>query len=575
MIRERVPVGEQGLGGFRMAGEAFADQEKGRLDAALSEFLREVRGVFAGAVVDGEPYFVAPGVEVRDYRPEPLAAGGKDRPKQQAVGERRRECDPWPCRTVRREGGDQDGRESRICREEYAAEPTTKMGGWHPRSVCNVESFGELYVVATRWQTARVIYDVAIIGGGPAGATAANILSRRGRSVVVCEKEEFPRFKIGESLLPHSLRTLDELGVRPALDAHAFVKHGGEIATACGSRIRRFYFDEAIQLRDVTSYQVERAWFDKMMLARAAECGAEVRQPCAVTACGFDADTGTLATTAGDIRARYVLDCSGRNTVIGQHFDLKRRYEHLQKFSVFAHYTGVQRDAGRDGGITRLVRDKRHWFWLIPIDAGRTSVGMVCDIADFRAGKKTPEQALDDAIAASPLMAARMAGAARVTDVHPVGDYSYRNTRFHGPRWLLAGDAAGFIDPIFSTGVFVAIHSGEKAAAALDSVLRHPWQRGLRFPAYTRGLSRLMNRYLRFVGAWYTEEFVDVFTAPNPPCRIPQAVNSVLGGNVHPNFSVWWRLQLFYLVLWMQRRREVVPRFQTPDANASRVAAAG
>lgn len=410
-------------------------------------------------------------------------------------------------------------------------------------------------------------HDIAIIGGGPAGSTAAILLAKRGWKVVVCEKEAFPRFKIGESLLPHSMQTLDELGVREHLEKHAFIKHGGEIATDCGQRVKRFYFEGAIQLRDRFAYQVERAWFDKMLLDQAANQGVEIRQPCPVEGVAFDEKGVTLRTASGEIRARYVLDCSGRNSVVGQHFDLRQKYPHLQKFSVFSHFEGVQRDEGRDGTLTRLIRGGRHWFWMIPLDERRTSVGLVCDQADFRAAKKSPEQMLEDTIAASPLMRDRMAGARRTMDVHAVGDYSYRNAQLHGARWLLVGDAAGFIDPIFSTGVFLAIHSAEKAAHAVDGALRRPWTRALRFAWYARGTNRLMDRYLRFVSAWYTDEFVDVFTTPKPPFRIPQAVNSVLGGNIHPSFSVWWRLQLFYLVLWLQRRKWIQVNPQTPSTS--------
>ncbi len=422
--------------------------------------------------------------------------------------------------------------------------------------------------------------DVAIIGGGPAGSAAAMLLVRAGRRVVLCEREVFPRFKIGESLLPHSLELFERLGIRGEMDRHAFVKHGGEIATACGRRVQRFYFEGALQLSHRSAYQVERAWFDKMLLDRAAADGVEVRQPCAVDSVAFDAEGVTLKTDGGagdggEIRARYLLDCSGRNAVVGSHFDLKRRYDHLQKFSVFAHFEGVQRDEGRDGTLTRLVRGKKSWFWLIPLDERRTSVGVVMDIADFRAARMTPQAMLESAFANAPLMRARMAGSRRITDVHSVGDYSYRNTRLHGPRWLLAGDAAGFIDPIFSTGVFLALHSGEQAAGVLDFALRHPLLGRLRMARYARGLNRLMNRYLRFVSAWYTEEFVDVFTTPKPPLKIPQAVNSVLGGNIHPRFGVWWRLQLFYLVLWIQKRHALCPRLEDmKDEAAPEMAAA-
>lgn len=413
-------------------------------------------------------------------------------------------------------------------------------------------------------------HDVAIIGGGPAGSTAATLLARQGWRVVLCEKEIFPRFKIGESLLPHSLELLEKLGVRHQLETHAFPKFGGEIATACGRRIRRFYFESALQLRHHQAFQVDRAWFDKMLLEHAAGQRVEVRQPCAVKSIACDDDGVSIDTAGGALRVRYLLDCSGRNAVIGSQFDLRRRYDHLQKFSVYAHFEGAQRDDGRDATLTRLVRGASNWFWMIPLDERRTSVGVVMDLADFRAAKMTPEETLDHAIAGSELMRSRMLGARRLTEVHATGDYSYRNTRLHGDRWLLAGDAAGFIDPIFSTGVFLALHSGETAAAAIHSALRRPAFRKVRFAWYARGLNGLMDRYLRFVNAWYTEEFVDVFTTPRPPLRIPQAVNSVLGGNIHPSLGVWWRLQLFYLVLWIQKRHPIIPGLEAEPEKCAR-----
>jgi len=408
------------------------------------------------------------------------------------------------------------------------------------------------------------LYDVAIIGGGPAGSTAATLLAQNGRRVIVLEREKFPRFHIGESLLPYSLTAFDRLGIRARLDAGAMRKFGGEVATACGQRAVKFYFKDGFHLRHHNAYQVERAEFDKMLLDRARETGAEVREETTVEELVCDAEGVTLKTTGGAIRARYLIDASGRNAVVGTQFQLKTTYDHLKKFSCYAHYEHVQRDAGIDASLTRLVRADGHWFWLIPLDDRRTSVGVVMDLADFKARRKSPESALDWAIGDSEVMRERMAGAVRVTPVHSVGDYSYRNARLTGDRWMLAGDAAGFIDPIFSTGVFLAIHSGEQCADALDEILTNPARRPRLFRRYERGLHGLMDKYLRFVTAWYRPEFIEVFTAPTKHLQLAAAVNAVLAGDIGRSFPIWWRMQVFYLVLFLQRYLPLCPRLEAP-----------
>ena len=408
----------------------------------------------------------------------------------------------------------------------------------------------------------EILYDVAIIGGGPAGSTAAILLAQKGRRVIVVEREKFPRFHIGESLLPYSLTAFDRLGIRAQLDAGAMQKHGGEIATACGQRAVKFYFKDGFRLRHHNAYQVERSEFDKMLLDRARETGAEVREETAVEALTCDADGVTLQTKGGAIRARYLIDASGRNAVVGTQFQLKTIYAHLKKFSCYAHYENVQRDAGIDATLTRLVRAPGYWFWLIPLDERRTSIGVVMDMADFKARKLSPEDALDWAIRDSAVMRERMRDAVRVTPVHSAGDYSYRNERLTGDRWMLAGDAAGFIDPIFSTGVFLAIHSGEQCADALDEILTNPARRPRLFRRYERGLHALMDKYLRFVTAWYRPEFIEVFTTPTKHLQLAPAVNSVLAGNTGSSFAIWWRMQVFYLVLFLQRHMALCPRLE-------------
>jgi FADH2-dependent halogenase len=408
------------------------------------------------------------------------------------------------------------------------------------------------------------IYDVAIIGGGPAGSTAACVLARHGRTVVVLEREKFPRFHIGESLLPYSMSTFERLGLQEKLKAISMEKIGGEVASSCGTRKVRFYFRTGFRLTQTKSYQVKRADFDKLLLDHAAESGARVHEQALVENVDFGPDSVSLAVKmqgeATTVKARYLIDCSGRNSVVGSHFKLRRPYEALQKFSVFAHFEDVPLRDREELNLTRLIRGRDFWFWMIAVSETRISVGVVTDTSRFRALKKSPEEALDHFIAQSPEMRERMAGARRVSQVHSISDYSYRNSRFAGDRWMLAGDAAGFIDPIFSTGVFLAILSGEQCADTLDAILDEPRRKPALFRMYEKNLRRVMNKYLRFVEAWYRPEFIEVFTNPVEHLDLVGAVNASLAGNISNSFALWWRMEIFYLVLFLQRHVSLVPR---------------
>lgn len=412
-------------------------------------------------------------------------------------------------------------------------------------------------------------YDVAIIGGGPAGSTAATLLAQRGRSVIVLERDKFPRFHIGESLLPFSMTALARMGLMPKLEAAGFLpKHGAEIASGSGDREVRFYFKNGYQPQRETAFQVERSKFDQILLNHAGEAGAEVCESTVVDAVEFSDSGVTLSVmstedqAAREVQARYVLDCSGRHTVIASKFDLKRTYPKLQKFAIYAHYDGVTMPPGIDGTLTRMVRGDDEWFWLIPLSRTRTSVGVVMDTARFKSLGKKPEQVLVDSIKHLPSMCTRMGLATRVTPVFSSGDYSYRNTRLHGDRWLLAGDAAGFIDPIFSSGVFLALLGGERAADALDVALDHPRRARAELRAYSRSLQAVMRLYLGFVQAWYRREFIETVMNPKEFFDVVPAVNAVLAGNLGGSFSIRWRLWIFRAVVAAQRFIPVSPRVE-------------
>ena len=409
------------------------------------------------------------------------------------------------------------------------------------------------------------MYDVAIIGGGPAGSTAAALLALAGRRVIVFEREKFPRFHIGESLLPFSMKAFTRLGLHEKFLRAGFMKKfGGEIIGACSESGTKFYFKDGYRSQTDHAYQVTRGDFDKVLLDHAVECGAEVHEETSVDQVEFSNDEVELGIKCNgsfhSIRARYVIDASGRTSVLGRKFKIKKTYDHLQKLSIFAHYDGVWRAEGIDGTLTVLIRAIDRWFWLIPLSAERTSVGVVLDSEAFRNSKLRAEDFLEQALSEQPIIAKRMTDARRVSQVYVEADFSYRSARLHGHRWLLAGDAAGFIDPIFSSGVFLAVFSGELCADVLNEVLDHPRKARRLFAGYERAVNRAMDIYLRFVNAWYTKEFIEVFLAPRNILGLAPAVNAVLGGNVGNSFPIRWRMWVFYFLVWLQRHHPIAPR---------------
>lgn len=399
-------------------------------------------------------------------------------------------------------------------------------------------------------------FDVAIIGGGPAGSSAGTLLAKAGRRVVIFEKEKFPRFRVGESTLPATLNTIDRMGAGEKIKNGGFlVKYGGEIVSACGQRVR-FYFRNGFKAKRQSAYQVLRSEFDRILLDHAAESGCDVRQQKTVES--FEIDNQGVTLYLGDgrlvVRAKYLIDCSGRNCVVGNKFSLRERYQNLRKFSLYAYYEDVLREDGPDGTLTRMVRTKDSWFWMIPLSGNTTSIGVVMDAEKFRSMNLSPEEALARCIAEQPVVSEYMPNARRVTEVYATGDFSYRNRNLCGDRWLLAGDAAGFIDPVFSSGVYLALLSGEQAADSLNIALDHPEKRAKAFRFYERRIGRVLDIYLRWASSWYTQEFVEVFLYPKEIFELVPAVSAVLSGNEVRDFSIRWRLCIFEMLVALQKR---------------------
>lgn len=239
---------------------------------------------------------------------------------------------------------------------------------------------------------------------------------------------------------------------------------------------------------------------------------------------------------------------------------MKRTYPKLKKFAIYAHYDGVDLPDGVDGTLTRMVRTEDAWFWLIPLSRERVSVGVVMDTARFRAAGLSAEAMLRREIEAAGVMRERMRGARLASKVYAGGDYSYRSERLSGDRWLLAGDAAGFIDPVFSSGVFLALLGAERATDALDAALTDGRVAAREFAKYSKELRGVMKLYLGFVNGWYRREFVETLLNPTEFFDVVPAVNSVLAGNLGRDFAIRWRLWVFRAVVAAQRFVPLSPR---------------
>jgi flavin-dependent dehydrogenase len=419
-------------------------------------------------------------------------------------------------------------------------------------------------------------FDFAVAGGGPAGTAAAISLAQRGHSVVLFEREKFPRFHIGESLLPSANDAIELLGLTPRIEAACFPKKwGARLITHDGEHTRGIDFASVRELKRPQTWQVCREEFDRILIERAREMGVEVREQHRVSAFEIAPDAAIIdfapsEGAPGRIRVRALVDATGRAGLIAKEYGLRSDEPKLANIAIYSHYSGVPRLPGdRPDDIRLIARSDAGWWWLIPISKELMSVGVVLPKSLFmQMAEGTNEEKLERAIADTPAVAELMRDARREWPVRVEKDFSYSASAYAGDRWLLAGDAGSFLDPVFSTGVSIALESGIEAAEELDRALARNDFSARSFAGFSRRQRKRFEVFRRFVIGFYTPEFRDIFFDPNPPPRIFRSVATILAGNWNPSFRTRFLNQLFFGVVAIQRHIALTRARFSRDASA-------
>jgi len=408
-------------------------------------------------------------------------------------------------------------------------------------------------------------FDVVVVGGGPGGSSTATFLADGGLRVALFERERFPRFHVGESLMPATMLLLEELGARAAIEERGFqLKYGATFIDEDNNAATQTFYFLPGQPWPNYSYQVPRAEFDTVLLEHATKRGVTVFQPATVEGTEFDAGGVTL-TVSGEngrfsVRAKMLVDATGRDALLATRYGRRTRIPNLGKVAFFAHYKGAARRSGLEEGNIRVYVFREGWFWWIPLAGDVTSVGAVCHARTVKQWTGEPEGLLDAMIARSRGVSENLAGAVRITPVHRVANFSYHNSPVVGDRFVAVGDAIAFVDPIFSGGVYIALRTGQLAATAILQAFRAGDFSARRFAAYERRVRAGLAPLFQFIHKYYEPSFFDLFMHPRNYFGVYEAVLNVLsGGNW---VTMPWRVRVALRILfglgrintWTRRR---------------------
>jgi flavin-dependent dehydrogenase len=401
--------------------------------------------------------------------------------------------------------------------------------------------------------------DVLIIGGGPAGSTAAALLAERGYQVTLLEKSHHPRFHIGESLLPANLPLLEKLGVADAIKAIGMEKWGAEFVSPYHDHKQSVAFADALDKSMPMAYQVRRSEFDEILIRNASQKNANVIEGCQAREVEFlPNNSGVIVSTrhddgsTGEMRARILLDASGRDTFLGNRLKIKQRNKKHNSAAIYGHFTGAERNEGKSAGNITIFWFDHGWFWYIPLLDGTTSVGAAVWPYYYKMrGTKSLETFLQDTIALCQPLQARLKNATLVSKAEGTGNYSYECDRTYGESYLLLGDAFAFIDPVFSSGVMMAMQSGFAAADTVAVCLNQPHNMHKALKAYDVTLRRGPKVFSWFIYRVTNPVIRNMFMEPRNIFRVKEAVLSVLAGDVYGKTPIQKPLLIFKAIYYL------------------------
>jgi len=404
------------------------------------------------------------------------------------------------------------------------------------------------------------ICDVLVIGGGPAGSTIAPMLASKGYKVVLLEKARHPRFHIGESLLPANLPLFEQMGIADEIKAIGMEKWGAEFVSPDHDKVSEcFHFADAWDKSMPYAYQVKRSEFDAILIRNAEKKGVEVIESCKAKAVDFLPDnSGAVIRAEHDDgrqlqwKARFVVDASGRDTFLANRFQIKHRNPKHNSSAIYGHFSGARRHEGQAEGNISIFWFEHGWFWFIPMQNDVTSIGMVTWPYFMKTrGQRSIGQFLMDGIALCPALAERLKMATLANEVEATGNFSYVSERNHGRNYLMLGDAYAFIDPVFSSGVLLAMNSGLIGAEAIDTCLRKPAEAAAALKRFDALMKHGPKEFSWFIYRVTNPIMRDFFMYPKNIFRVKEALLSVLAGDIFGKTPIWRSIGMFKLLYYI------------------------